>query len=84
MLEAFHVPRGGRYIQVGALCTHEHYGLVLVTGVEFKSKSYQGECLYKVDVYLLNDDRHSHGIYGSSDWVRDFKPTGTYEIFDLS
>lgn len=71
-------------MQVGALYTHEHYGLVLVTGVEFKSKSYQGECLYKVDVYLLNDDRHSHGIYGSSDWVRDFKPTGTYEIFDLS
>ena len=77
VIQAFHGPTGDTHMQVGALYTHEHYGLVLVTGVEFKSKSYQGESLYKVNVYLLKQDRHTHGIYASSDWVRIFKRTHT-------
>jgi len=56
----------------GELYTHERWGLVLITSVEFNSKAYWGDKLYTVRVYIVNDDRFSEGLFSRADWLKHF------------
>jgi len=65
-------------MQIAHLYTHDRYGIVLITGIEFKSKAYCGDTICKVSIYILNEDRHTYGLFTRADWLKLFKPhTGT-------
>ena len=74
LIRATHRLRGDPHMQIGHLYTHDHYGIVLVTGIELKSKAYWGDTLYTVKVYMLQEDRHTEGLFALADWLKEFKP----------
>jgi len=73
-VRATHRLRGDPHMQIAHLYTHDRYGIVLVTGIEFNSQAYSSDTLYKVSIYILNEDRHTYGLFARADWLKLFKP----------
>tara|TARA_R100001509_G_scaffold147814_1_gene105284 strand:+ start:768 stop:971 length:204 start_codon:yes stop_codon:yes gene_type:complete len=57
---------------LGTMWSHDKHGLVLLTGITELAQTSFGETLYTIQIFRVKDQFHTHGIFGMSDWNRQF------------